>query len=106
MKLLRKSTMLAAGILAALAPSLPAWAQTAPAPETPRTIAPYFTPATAKAKAPDADGFLQRWLLLEPINKPNRTNTAFTDSYIRTAFTTEYFPGQFAAVPRDGEKVK
>jgi hypothetical protein len=32
-------------------------------------------------KTPDADGFIQRWLLLEPINKPNRSNTVFTDSY-------------------------
>jgi hypothetical protein len=77
-----------------------------PAKEAPRTIAPYFTKATALAKAPDVDGFLRRWLLLEPINKPNRTNTVFTDSYIRTAFNTEYFPNQFTVVPKDGDKVK
>ena len=70
-----------------------------------RSIAPYFTPATSGAKAPDPDGFLQRWLLLEPINKPNRTNTGFTESYIRNAFNTEYFPNQFTVVPRDGDKV-
>ena len=68
-------------------------------------IARYFTPATSAAKAPDADGFLQRWLLLEPMNKPNRSNTVFTDSYIRNAFNTEYFPNQFTLVPHDGEKV-
>lgn len=71
-----------------------------------RSLAPYFTPATASPKAPDADGFLQRWLLLEPINKPNRTNTVFTDSYIREAFNTGYFPNQFSVVPHDGDKVK
>jgi hypothetical protein len=74
--------------------------------DTTRSIAPYFTPATLGAKAPDADGFLQRWLLLEPINKPNRTNTVFTDSYIRNAFATEYFPNQFTTVPHDGDRVK
>ncbi len=73
---------------------------------TPRSIAPYFTPATVSPKAPDTDGFLRRWLLLEPISKPNRTNTVFTDSYIRTAFHTEYFPNQFTVVPRHGDKVK
>ncbi|HEX7574082.1 MAG TPA: acetylxylan esterase [Bacteroidota bacterium] len=73
--------------------------------DTTRSIAPYFAPATSGARAPDADGFLQRWLLLEPINKPNRSNTVFTDSYIRNAFNTEYFPGQFTMVPRDGDKV-
>ena len=74
--------------------------------DTTRSIAPYFTPATKKKKTPDAEGFIQRWLLLEPINKPNRSNTVFTDSYIRTAFTTEYFPNQFTVLPKDGEKVK
>jgi hypothetical protein len=70
-----------------------------------RTIAPYFTPATSSPKAPDTDGFLQRWLLLEPINKPNRTNTVFTDSYVRNALNTEYFPNQFTVIPHDGDKV-
>jgi hypothetical protein len=69
------------------------------------TIVPYFKPATSSPKAPDDEGFLQRWLILEPINKPNRTNTVFTDSYIRNAFTTEYFPNQFTVVPHDGDKV-
>src|SRR5512146_434364 len=71
----------------------------------PRTLAPYFTAATSSPKAPDTDGFLQRWLLLEPIKKPNRSNTVFTDSYVRNVFNTEYFPNQFTVVPRDGDKV-
>jgi hypothetical protein len=74
--------------------------------DTSRSIAPYFTPATTRKKTPDSEGFIQRWLLLEPINKPNRGNTVFTDSYIRTAFATEYFPNQFTVLPKDGEKVK
>ena len=74
-------------------------------PEHPHNLAPYFTPATLSPKSPDKDGFLQRWLLLDPINKPNRSNTVFTDSYVRDAFQTEYFPGQFTVVPRDGDKV-
>lgn len=74
--------------------------------DTARTIAPYFIPATTRTMAPDTEGFIRRWLLLEPISKPNRTNTVFTDSYIRTAFTTVYFPDQFTVLPKDGEKVK
>jgi hypothetical protein len=74
--------------------------------DTARTIAPYFIPATKKTMTPDSEGFIKRWLLLEPISKPNRSNTVFTDSYIRTAFTTEYFPNQFTVLPKDGEKVK
>ena len=73
--------------------------------DAPRSIAPYFTPATSSSKAPDQDGFLQRWLLLEPINKPNRTNTVFTDTYVRNAVNTEYFPNQFTVIPRNGDKV-
>lgn len=70
-----------------------------------RNLAPYFTPATPAPKPPDADGFLQRWLLLEPIKKPIRSNTIFTDSYVRGAFSTEYFPNQFNVVPRPGDQV-
>ena len=74
-------------------------------PEHPRGLDNYFTPAAASPKAPDQDGFLQRWLLLEPIKKPNRSNTVFTDSYIRNAFNTQYFPDQFSVVPRGGDKL-
>jgi hypothetical protein len=74
--------------------------------DTARSLAPYFIPATTKTMTPDGEGFIRRWLLLEPISKPNRSNTVFTDSYIRTAFTTGYFPDQFTVLPKDGEKVK
>jgi len=74
--------------------------------DTTRRLSPYFTQSTAKKKSPDPEGFIQRWLLLEPINKPIRSNTIFTDSYLRTAFTTGYFPGQFTVTPKDGQKVK
>ena len=71
----------------------------------PRSLAPYFIPATPAPKAPDQDGFIQRWLILEPINKPLRGNAGFVDSYVRTELTREYFPGQFTMMPRDGETV-
>ena len=66
----------------------------------------YFSPATTNTMSPDSEGFIQRWLLLEPIDKPNRSNTVFTDSYSREAFATEYFPNQFTILPKDGDKVK
>jgi hypothetical protein len=69
----------------------------------PTGLAPHFVPAAAGAKAPDADGFLQRWLLLEPVIKPNRTNTVFTASYVRAALDPATYPGRFAALPREGE---
>lgn len=74
--------------------------------DTVRSIAQYFTPATKSKKTPDAEGFIQRWLLLEPISKPNRSNTVFVDSYLRKAFDTLYFANQFTILPKDGQKVK
>lgn len=73
--------------------------------DAPRSLAPYFTQASSPSKPPDQDGFLQRWLLLEPIIKPNRTNTVFTDTYVRNAVNTEYFSNQFTVVPRHGDRV-
>ncbi|MGD0014789.1 MAG: acetylxylan esterase, partial [Bryobacteraceae bacterium] len=110
MNTLRKIVMLVMGVLAVLAfqvfSAAPGSAAPAAAPDdVPRSIAPYFTPATSSPRAPDTDGFLQRWLLLEPINKPNRSNTVFTDSYVRNAMNTEYFPNQFTVIPHNGDKV-
>jgi hypothetical protein len=74
--------------------------------DTVRSLAGYFTPATKATKPPDDEGFIQRWLLLEPIERPIRSNTLFTDSYLRKAFDTLYFKNQFTTLPKDGEKVK
>ena len=54
---------------------------------------------------PDDEGFIRRWLLLEPIDKPNSGNTVFTDSYLREHFNREYFKGQQTMLPKDGQKV-
>ncbi len=56
----------------------------------------------AAEKAPDADGFIQQWLILEPI----RANTPLTDNAIKEAVKKEYFPNQLGVIPRDGDKVK
>jgi hypothetical protein len=56
----------------------------------------------ATAKAPDADGFLQRWMILEPIQVPGQ----LTDSAVQTLVKREHFPNQFTVVPRDGDAVK
>lgn len=69
-------------------------------------LSPYFSPGTARVMSSDENGFIRRWLLLEPIDKPNRSNTVFTDSYVRRVLAAEYFPTQFSALPVDGDKVK
>ena len=57
-------------------------------------------PSTAE-KSPDADGFLQRWLILEPI----RYNGALTDHAVKEAVRKDYFPNQLSVIPHDGDKV-
>ncbi len=72
----------------------------------PEAIHPYFAAAGEQPMRPDADGFIQRWLLLEPISMPIKGNTVFTDSYLKEKFNAHYFPGQQDALPKDGATVK
>ena len=51
-------------------------------------------------KPPNADGFLQRWLLLEPI----RVDGRLTDSAVQADVKKEYFPDQLTMIPHDGDK--
>ncbi len=71
-----------------------------------RSINAYFVPATASVTHPDEEGFIRRWTLLEPIEVAVRSNTVFTDSYLRNAFDTLYFQNQFTLLPEHGDKVK
>lgn len=66
----------------------------------------YFdeVPAT-KVSTPDEQGFIRRWMLLEPVGKPNRSNTPFVDSYLREHLTQEYFKDQMTIMPKAGQKV-
>ena len=65
--------------------------------------------ADAAPVSPDENGYIRRWTIIEPINKPNSGNTVFTDSYILAELTKEYFPGQFSAdinaLPKAGDQV-
>ena len=75
-----------------------------------RAAAPSLTRPTSPTKAPDADGFLLRWLLLEPIKVPGQ----LTESAVRSAITLapggDTTPGTAVdnappALPKDGESV-
>ena len=90
--------ILGAGLFAASVASAPASAQP--------KFEDYFSVATAAPATPDAEGFIGRWSLLEPIDKPYRTNAVFVDSYLRDAFNTEYFKDQMTIVPIDGQEVE
>ena len=84
--------------LAALAGALCLYAQNADEPvyaDSSTNLEKYMVPATGDFATPDKDGFLGRWLLLEPISKP------------REAFAVPYFKGQLGDVlPKDGSTVK
>jgi hypothetical protein len=65
-----------------------------------RRPAPSLSRPDSAEQALDADGFIQRWIILEPI----RAN-GLTDSAVQAAVKTEYFPNQFAVIPHDGDTV-
>jgi len=52
------------------------------------------------AKLPSADGFLQRWMILEPIPA-----NALTQKAVKEEVKKEYFRDQFTVIPHDGDKV-
>jgi hypothetical protein len=66
----------------------------------------YLTRPTSAERAPDPNGFIQRWLLLEPIRQQSlRSNQQLTDSFVQAAVKREYFPNQFTMIPHDADKV-
>ncbi|MCR5199177.1 MAG: family 43 glycosylhydrolase [Prevotella sp.] len=66
----------------------------------------YFSPVTAEPAHPDENGFIRRWMLLDPIKQEIRSNTIFTNSWLRDTFGKTYFKDQMTILPRDGQKVK
>jgi len=74
--------------------------------DTTHTLSKHFTPATGIKKAPNAGGFIQRWLVLEPIKKDIARNNILTENYLRTTFSTDNFSSDFTTIPKKGEKVK
>ena len=68
----------------------------------------YFSSVAPGAGAiqPDKDGFVRRWMLLEPIKQDIRSNTIFTTSWLREVFAKKYFENQMNILPTDGQKVK
>lgn len=82
-----------------------AWSNLAAAPQeggaTARPAAPSLVRPTSAAKSTGADGFIQRWLLLEPIRVPGQ----LTEATVRTAVEKD-FPVSSAPLPHDGDKVR
>lgn len=88
---IRASAVLAATVLTnyAASPGEPALA--------PVTL----TPPDSPTKTTGPDGFLKRWLILEPIRA-----YGLTDSAVQAEVKTNYFPDQFSVIPHDDDRVK
>jgi hypothetical protein len=92
-----KNTLAMVAVLAATIGAAQAHAQSTAA----RAPAPSLTRPTSPTKAPNADGFLLRWLLLEPI----RVNGQLTDSAVRAAVAATDLPNRSTTFPADGDTV-
>jgi hypothetical protein len=62
--------------------------------------APSLTRAASAAKSLDADGFIQQWLILEPITANGDTQNA-----VQETVKTEHFPNELTVIPHDGDQV-
>jgi hypothetical protein len=82
-------------------PASPSPAPPAAAPTAPRPPAATLARPSTPTKALDAAGFIQRWLVLEPI----RSNGQLSDGAIQTLVKTEHFPNHLTVFPKDGDKV-
>jgi hypothetical protein len=74
--------------------------------DTTHTLTKHFIPAAKVQKPPDTKGFIQRWLVLEPIRKNITRNNIFTDNYLRTTFSADNFSEDYVAIPKNGETIK
>jgi hypothetical protein len=98
MKTVRSASLPTLAALAVLSGSVMlAGAAQQPAPA--RGPAPSLVRPTSAPKASDRAGFLQRWLILEPI----RVAPQLTDSAVQAVVKKEYFPNQFTLMPHDGD---
>jgi hypothetical protein len=84
-------------ILATVIAAASVHAQTAAA----RPVAPTLVRPASPAKAPNPQGFLQRWLILEPI----QVNGQLTESAVQAAVKASVSQVSLATVPRDGDTV-
>lgn len=74
--------------------------------DTTHTLTKHFIQASNIKKTPDANGFIQRWLVLEPVRKEIVRNNILTEKYLRTTFSADNFSNDFAVVPKDNKTVK
>jgi hypothetical protein len=74
--------------------------------DTTHTLSKHFIVASPAKKTTNEKGFIQRWLVLEPVRKDIARNNIFTDNYLRTTFATDNFSNDYTTVPKNGDIIK
>jgi hypothetical protein len=74
--------------------------------DTTHTLTRHFVVAAKTKETPGANGFIQRWLVLEPVRKEIPRNNMLTEKFLRTTFTADNFSPDFTVVPKHDKKVK
>ena len=65
------------------------------------TVPATLKPVTTAETSPDAQGFIPRWVILEPISIGDQQR----ENASKAAVQKEYFPNQLTVLPHDGDKV-
>ena len=74
--------------------------------DTTHILTRHFKFATNTKIPPYANGFIHRWIVLEPIKKDIARNNIFTDNYLRSEFKSSNFSEDYLVIPKAGEMVK
>jgi hypothetical protein len=74
--------------------------------DTTHTLTRHFKFATNTKIPPHDNGFIHRWIVLEPIKKDIARNNIFTDNYLRSEFKSNNFSEDYVVIPKAGEMVK
>jgi hypothetical protein len=74
-------------------------AAAAPPATTGKTYGPTLTSPVTPTRLTAADGFISRWLVLEPI-----AVNGLTRKEVQPMVKKDYFPDQFTVIPHDGDK--
>ena len=74
--------------------------------DTTHTLSKHFAPAGSAKKTPNTDGFIQRWLVLQPLKKDIARNNILTDSFLRRTLAADNFSNDYTIIPKKDETVK
>src|SRR4026209_2770364 len=71
--------------------------------DTTHTLSKHFAPAGSAKKTPNTNGFIQRWLVLQPLKKDIARNNILTDSFLRRTLAADNFSNDYTIIPKKDE---